>query len=165
MWASQVGQGWTESCLTLCNPTDCSPSGSSVHGILQARILECVIIPFPRGSSWPRDWTWVSYIAGRSFTLQILHFTLKWRSITSVMSNSVQPHRRQPTRLPHPWDSPGKNTGVGCHFLLQCMKVKSESEVAQSCPTLIDPMDCSLPWDFPGKSTGVGCHCLLCPLH
>ena len=52
---------------------------------------------------------------------------------------------RQPTRLPHPWDSPGKNTGVGCHFLLQCMKVKSESEIAQSCPTLSDPMDCSLP--------------------
>ena len=49
------------------------------------------------------------------------------------------------TRLPHPWDSPGKNTGVGCHFLLQCMKLKSESEVAQSCPTLRDPMDCSLP--------------------
>jgi len=50
-----------------------------------------------------------------------------------------------PTRLPCPWDSPGKNTGVGCHFLLQCMKVKSESEVAQSCPTLSDPMDYSLP--------------------
>ena len=54
-------------------------------------------------------------------------------------------HRRQPTRLPHPWDSPGKNTGVGCHFLLQCMKVKSESEVTQSCLTLSDPMDCSPP--------------------
>ena len=53
--------------------------------------------------------------------------------------------RRQPTRLLCPWDSPGKNTGVGCHFLLQCMKVKSDSEVAQSCPTLSDPMDCSLP--------------------
>ena len=61
------------------------------------------------------------------------------------MSDSVRPHRRQPTRLPHPWDSPGKNTGVGCHFLLQCMKVKKESEVAQSCPTPSDPMDCSLP--------------------
>ena len=100
------------------------------------------------------------------------------------MSNSVQPHRRQPTRLPHPWDSPGKNTGVGCHFLLQCVKVKSlshvwlfetprtaayqappsmgfskqkywsgvpfpspmcESEVAQLCPTLGDPMGCSPP--------------------
>ena len=57
------------------------------------------------------------------------------------MSDSVRPHRRQPIRLPHPWDSPGKNTGVGCHFLLQCMKVKSESEVAQSCPTLGDPTD------------------------
>ena len=51
----------------------------------------------------------------------------------------------QPIRLPCPWDSPGKNTGVGCHFLLQCMKVKSESEVAQSCPTLSDLMNCSLP--------------------
>ena len=61
------------------------------------------------------------------------------------MSNSVWPHRRQPTRLPCPWVSPGKNTGVGCHFLLQCIKVKSESEVAQSCPTPSDPMDCSLP--------------------
>ena len=62
-----------------------------------------------------------------------------------VVSDSVRPHRRQPTRVPHPWDSPGKNTGVGCHFLLQCMKVKSESEVAQSCPTLRDSTDCSLP--------------------
>ena len=61
------------------------------------------------------------------------------------MSDSVRPPRRQPTRLPHPWDSPGKNTGVGCHFLLQCTKVKSESEVAQSCPTLSDAMDCSPP--------------------
>ena len=61
------------------------------------------------------------------------------------MSDSVRPHRQQSTRLPRPWDSPGKNTGVGCHFLLQCMKVKSESEAAQSCPTLCDRMDCSLP--------------------
>ena len=57
----------------------------------------------------------------------------------------MRPHRWQPNRLPRPWDSPGKNTGVGCHFLLQCMKVKSESEVTQSCPTLCDPMDYSLP--------------------
>ena len=67
------------------------------------------------------------------------------------------------TRLRRPWDSPVKNTGVGGHFLLQCMKVKSESEVAQSCPTLSDPMDCSLPGSsvhgiFPGKNTGVGCY-------
>ena len=61
------------------------------------------------------------------------------------MFDSVQPHRWQPNRLHHPWDSPGKNTGVSCHFLLQFMKVRSQSEVAQSCPTLRDPMDCSLP--------------------
>ena len=61
------------------------------------------------------------------------------------MSDSVRPHIWQPTRLPHPWDSPGNNTGVGCHCLLQCMKVKSESEATQSCPTLSDPVDCSLP--------------------
>ena len=80
------------------------------------------------------------------------------------------PHRRGPTRLPHPWDSPGKNTGVGCHFLLQCMKVKSESEVAQSCPTLSDPMDCSPPGSsvhciFQARGTLVGCHCLLHNTH
>ena len=65
--------------------------------------------------------------------------------VASVVSDSVRPHRRQPTRLLRPWDSPGKNTGVGCHFLLQCTKVENESEVAQSYPTLSDPMDCSLP--------------------
>ena len=69
-------------------------------------------------------------------------------SVASVASASVRPHRRQPTRLPGPWDSPGKNTGVGCHFLLQCMKVESESEVTQSCLTLSDPMD----WSLPGSS-------------
>ena len=87
-------------------------------------------------------------------------------SVASVVSDSVRPHRWQPTRLPHPWGSPGKNTGVGCHFLLQSRKVKSESQVTQLCPTLRDPMDYSLPGSsvhgiFPGKSTGVGCHCLL----
>ena len=66
-------------------------------------------------------------------------------AVALVVSDSVRPQRRQPTRLPHPWDSPGKNTGVGCHFRLQGMKVKSESEVTQLCPTLSDPMDCSLP--------------------
>ena len=65
--------------------------------------------------------------------------------LLSCFSQTLQPHRRLPTRLPRPWDSPGKNTGVGCYFLLQCMEVKSESEVAQSCPTPSHPMDCSLP--------------------
>src|SRR5574342_515773 len=80
------------------------------------------------------------------------------------MSDSVRPHRWQLTRLHCPWDSPGKNAGVGCHFLLQCMKVKSEREVAQSCLTLrphgLQPTRLLRPWDFPGKRTGVGCHCL-----
>ena len=82
------------------------------------------------------------------------------------MFDSVWPHRQQPTRLHCPWDSPGKNTGVGCHFLLQCMKVKSEREVPRSCPDSqrphgLQPTRLLPPWDFPGKSTGVGCHCLL----
>ena len=58
---------------------------------------------------------------------------------------TLRPHRWQPTRLPRPWDSLGENTGVGCHFLLQRLEVKSEREVAQSCPTLSNPMDCSPP--------------------
>ena len=65
--------------------------------------------------------------------------------VASVLSDSLQPYRLCPARLLYPQDFPGKNTGVGCHFLLHCMKVKSESEVAQSCPTLRDPMDCSPP--------------------
>ena len=90
--------------------------------------------------------------------------------VASVVSDSVPPDRRQPTRLLHPWDSPGKNTGTGCHFLLQCIKVKSESEVAQSCPTLRDPMDCSLPGSsvhgiFQARVLEWGCHCLLRVFH
>ena len=83
------------------------------------------------------NYMWVIYIP--------FYFTLSSHAVTSVMSDSVRPHRRQPTRLLHPWDPPGESTGVACHFLLQCMKVKSESEVTQSCPTPRDPMDCSLP--------------------
>ena len=76
--------------------------------------------------------------------LRVTHYAMPCY-VASVVSDSVRPHKRQSTRLPHPWDSPGKNTAVGCHFLLQCMTVKSESQVAQSCPTLRDPMDCSPP--------------------
>ena len=83
----------------------------------------------------------------------------------SVVSDSVRPQRWQPTRLFCPWDSPGKNTRVGCHFLLQGVRVKSESEVAQSCPTSLShglqPTRLLHPWDFPSKNTGVGCQCLL----
>ena len=74
-----------------------------------------------------------------------MHESEKWKWCRSIVSDSSQPHGLQPTRLLCPWDSPGKSAGVGCHFLLQCMKVKSESQIAQSCPTLRDPMDCSLP--------------------
>ena len=81
------------------------------------------------------------------------------------MSNSVRPHRWQPIRLLCPWDSPGKNTGVGCHFVLQCMKVKSESEVAQLCPTLVTPWteahQAPPSMGFSRESTRLGCHCFL----
>ena len=89
--------------------------------------------------------------------------------VTSVVSDSVWPHRWQPTGLRHPWDYPGKNTGEGCRFLLQSMKVKSESEVTQSCltqrPHGLQPTRLLHPWEFPGKSTRVGCHCLLRRIH
>ena len=78
----------------------------------------------------------------------------------------MPPHRQQPTRFPHPWDSQGKNTGVDCRFLLQCMRVKSEREVTQLCLTLWEPMDYSLPGSSihgvcQTKSTEVECHRLL----
>ena len=110
-----------ESCLTLCNPID-SPPGCPIPGILQARTLKWVVISF--SNAWKRK--------------------MKVKSLSRVQLCATQ--RRQPTRLPHPWDSPGKNTEVGCHFLLQGMKVKRESEVAQSCLTLSDPMDCMWVW-------------------
>ena len=86
--------------------------------------------------------------------------------VVSVVSDFVQPHGLQPTRLLCPWDSPGKNTGVSCHSLLQRMKVESESEVTRSCLTLRDPNGLQptrllRPWESPGKNTGVGCHFLL----
>ena len=83
--------------------------------------------------------------------------------ITLVVSNSVRPHRRQPTRIPRPWDCPGKNTGAGCHFLLQCRKVKGSRSVVSdsSRPHGLQPTRLLHPWDFPGKSAGVGCLCLL----
>ena len=79
------------------------------------------------------------------FISLIFHCCCNCCWVVSVISNTVRPHRRQPPSQPRPWDSPGKSTGVGCHFLLQCMKGKSESEVVQSCLTLRHPMDCSLP--------------------
>ena len=119
---------------------DCSQPGSSVRGILQARILEGVAMPSSRGLPDPEFEPGSPALQADSLLLLLLLL-----SSFSCVQLSVRPQRRQPTRLPRPWDSPGKNTGEGCHFLLQCMKVKSESEVAQSCLTLSDPMDCSPP--------------------
>ena len=113
-----------QSCPTLCDPMD-----YTVHEILQARILEWIAFPFSRGSSQPRDWTQVSHIAGgvfTSWTTREATATATAKSLQSCLT-LLQPHRRQPTRLPRPWDSPGKNTGVACHFLLQCIKVKVKS--------------------------------------
>ena len=84
----------------------------------------------------------------RDYKLGVWNYQIHTASaaaVTSVVSDSVRPHSRQPIRIPHPWESPGKNTEVSCHFLLQCIKVKSESEVAQSCQTLSDLMNCCLP--------------------
>ena len=104
----------------------CSPPGSSVHGILQARILEWLAMGRrSRGSSRPSDLTCISSVS--CIGKQVLYHCSCYCSVTSAMSNSVWPHRRQPTRLRCPWDSLGKKTGVCCHFLLQCMKVKVKS--------------------------------------
>ena len=133
-----------QSCLTLGNPPDCSSPGSSVHGIFQARIPEWVDISYSGDLLNPgiEPMSPVSpALAGRFFITEphwngihnrlpsFFHCCCCCCEVASVMSDSVRPHRRQLTRLLYPWDSPGKNTGVGCHFLLQCMKVKSESEV------------------------------------
>ena len=79
-----------------------------------------------------------------AFVSQKIGYSLSAAAKSLQSRPTLRPHRWQPTKLRCPWDSPGKNTGVGCHFLFQCMKVKSDSEVTQLCPTLRDPMDCSL---------------------
>ena len=122
LWESE---SVTQSCLTLCNPMDCSPPGSTVLGILQARILEWLAISLSRGSSWPRAWTWVSCIAGRFFTIWVTREALLLLLPLLLLSRFshvwllTTPWRLQPTRLLRPWDFPGKSTGGGCHRLLQ----------------------------------------------
>ena len=109
-----------QSCPTPCDPMDCSPPGSSVHGILQARILQCVAMPSFRGSSQSRDRTYVSCVscAGRQ--------TLYHRVIAKSCP-TLRPHGLQPARVPCPWDFPGKNAGVDCHFLLQGIFLTQET--------------------------------------
>ena len=133
-----------KSCPAVCDLMDSSPAGSSLHGVLQARVLEWAAIPSPGDLPDPGI-TLRPPACGQILYLLSHRCCCCCCCVAPVVSASVRPHRRQPSRLPHPWDSPGRNTGVGCHSLLQCMKVKSESEVAQSCPTLCDPIDGSPP--------------------
>ena len=116
-------------------------------------------VPWVRKMPWRRKWqlapvflsrefhrgAWQATVHGATKCQRLLRAHTHNRYAAAAKSlqlcPTLLPHRRQPTRLPCPWDSPGKNTGVGCHFLLQCRKVKRESEVALSCPTLSDPMD------------------------
>ena len=99
-----------------------------------------------RGSDWTELMEYFGEQKGKELSLSTVAslrtgtFCCCCYQVASVVSDSVRPHRWQPTRLRCPWNSPGKNTGVGCHFLLQCMRVKSESEVTQSCLTLSDPI-------------------------
>jgi len=112
---------------------------AAVHGVAKSRT---------RLSDWTEVICAIGLKTSTRVTLNpLLRLPLRKETLLSCFSrvDSVRSHRHQHIRLLCPWDSPGKNTGVGCHFLLRCMKVKSESEVAQSCPTLLDPVDCSLP--------------------
>ena len=99
--------------------------------------IESLGIPYSKLIIWMMTWIWLLFDVDNAAAAAAA------KSLQSCPT--LRPHRRQPLRLHRPWDSPGKNTGVGCHFLLQCMKMKSESEVTQSCSTLRDPMDWSLP--------------------
>ena len=121
---------------------------------------------------WKRIWKIIDiYIYHTCISLNNNWITLLYSCccccccVASVVSDSMQPHRWQPTRLPHPWDSPGKNTGVGCYFLLQCMKVKSEREVAQSGRLLGTPWTAAFQappsMGFSRQEYWSGCHCLL----
>ena len=147
-----------QSCPTLCDPIDGSPPGSPVPGTLQARILEWVAISFSNAWKWKvkvkslsrvrlfaTPWT-AAYQAPPSTGFSRQEYFVNAAAAKSRQScpTLCDPIDGSPPGS-RPWDSPGNNTGAGCHFLLPCMKVKSESEVAQSSPILRDPMDCSLP--------------------
>ena len=136
--------------LTLCCPLLLLPSIFP-----SIRVFSNESVPHIR---WPKYWSFSFNISPSDEHSGLISFRMDWLDLLAVQGTlaaatakslqlcpTLQPHSQQPTRLPRPWDSPGKNTRVSCHFLLQCMKVKSESEVAQSYPTLHDPMDCSLP--------------------
>ena len=126
-----------QSCLTLCDPIDCSLPGSSVHGIFQARTLECVAIPFSKGSSWPKDQTWVSYIADRSFTVWATR-----EAMPSTKQDSINDGYTWGTRAWTGWL--GFSSWLHLVFTAWSLSVQFSS-VTQSCPTLCDPMNRSTP--------------------
>ena len=128
--------------LILCRTLFLPPSVFPHIRLFSNELVLCI--------KWPKYWSFSFSISHSNTYSGLICFRMDWFDLpavqaASVMSNSVWLHRRQPTRLPRPWESQSKNTGVGCHFLLQWMKVKSESEVIQSCPTVSDPMDYSPP--------------------
>ena len=144
-----------QSCLTLCNPTNCSLSGSLSMGFSRQEYWSGLPFPSPgdhpdpgikpRSPALQAD-SLPSELQGRSYNYCRIVYAAAAKLLQScpTLCDPID-WTMQPTRLPRPWDSPGKNTGVGCHFLLQYMKVKSKSEAAQSCPTLSNSMDCSPP--------------------
>ena len=159
----------SQSCLTLNDPMDCSLPGSSVHGILQARRREWVVMPSSKGSSWPRDGTsiyFVSCIVGRFFTIwatrevQHIHMLLlllsHFNRVRLCATPSLGFSRQEPwSGLPFP--SPMHKS----EKWKWSRSVMSDS----SRPHGLQPTRLLRPWDFPGKSTGVGCHCFLWHIH
>ena len=168
-WKLKVKMLVTQSRPTLCDSMDCSPPGSSVHGILQARILEWDTIPFCRGSSWPRDRTQVSSIEGNFFII--------WATREAHSINTPAKSLQSCLTLCDPTDGSPPGSPIhgfsrqehwnGLPFPSPMHESENESEVAQSCPTLSDPMDYSLPGSsipgiFQARVLEWGCHCLLC---
>ena len=143
---------WTMWCKKLWNKYLCTEAVPFAwHCIKPSRDIKNIFISYVLRNAWDKknilNLTLPCHQSSKFAVDKICH---KYDSAAAAaakllrsVSDSVWPQRRQPTRLHRPWVSPGKNTGVGCHFLLQCIKVKSESEVAQSCPTPSNPMDCS----------------------
>ena len=136
-----------------------------VFAVQQSESVICMHISFSSWASFHPPPSHPSRSSQSTKPSSLYYTVAAAAAVASLVFNPVRPQRRQPTRLRHPWGSPGKNTGVGCHFLLQCMKVKSErSRLVMSDslqPHGLQPTRLLRLWDSPAKSTGVGCHCLL----
>ena len=133
---TEVGCCFLLQCMKVKSESKVAQSCSTLHDPMTAAFQALLSMGFSRQEYWSGV-----PLASR-LNPAAAAAAAKSRQLCQTLCN---PHRQQPTRFLHPWDSPGRNTKVGCHFLLQCTRVKSESEVAQLCPTLSDPMDYSLP--------------------